>query len=121
MSVAFITHPECELHDTGFGHPESPERLRAVEKYLPTTQVRILPALWDFAPEILFVSAGFDAHEEAPLAQLRLQEDDYVWVTGKITEVADAHAAGRVVSVLEGGYNTSVLARSIEAHLHAMM
>lgn len=82
---------------------------------------RLLPALHAFAPELLLVSAGFDAHEEDPLAQLRLREDDYAWITGKIKEVADAHAKGRIVSTLEGGYNTSALARSVEAHLQAMM
>ena len=82
---------------------------------------KILPALHGFAPEILLVSAGFDAHEDDPLAQLRLREDDYAWIAGRIKEVADAHAGGRVVSTLEGGYNTSALARSIEAYLQAMM
>jgi len=81
---------------------------------------RILPALNDFSPEFLFISAGFDAHEEDPLAQLFLTEDDFAWITAGIKEVADAHARGRIVSVLEGGYNTSALARSVEAHLQAM-
>lgn len=82
---------------------------------------KILPALDDFAPEILFVSAGFDAHKEDPLAQLYLSEDDFAWITAEIKEAADAHAEGRIVSVLEGGYNTSALGRSVEAHLQAML
>lgn len=82
---------------------------------------RILPVLDDFAPEFLFVSAGFDAHREDPLAQLFLSEDDFCWTTARIKEVADAHAQGRIVSVLEGGYNTVALARSVEAHLQAML
>lgn len=90
-------------------------------RFRATFEERILPALNDFAPEILFVSAGFDAHEDDPLAQLFLTEDDFAWTTARIKEVADAHAEGRMVSVLEGGYNTSALARSVEAHLQAMM
>ena len=82
---------------------------------------RIVPALDAFAPEFLFVSAGFDAHEEDPLAQLFLSEEDFAWVTARVQEAADAHAKGRIVSALEGGYNTSALARSVEAHLRAMM
>jgi acetoin utilization deacetylase AcuC-like enzyme len=82
---------------------------------------RIVPALDDFAPELLFVSAGFDAHQEDPLAQLFLTEDDFAWTTARIKDAADTHAQGRIVSVLEGGYNTFALARSVEAHLQAMI
>jgi acetoin utilization deacetylase AcuC-like enzyme len=81
---------------------------------------RILPALDGFAPDFLFVSAGFDAHRDDPLAQFFLLEDDFAWTTARIKGVADSHAGGRIVSVLEGGYNTSALARSIEVHLQAM-
>ena len=84
-------------------------------------QDRILPALNDFQPQLLFVSAGFDAHDDDPLAQLCLLEEDFAWATEKIREVADAHAQGRVVSVLEGGYDMSALGRSVEAHLQAML
>ena len=79
-----------------------------------------LPALERFRPEAMFVSAGFDAHREDDMASLGLVEADYVWVTERIKEVADRYAAGRIVSVLEGGYNLSALARSVVAHLKAL-
>jgi acetoin utilization deacetylase AcuC-like enzyme len=76
-----------------------------------------LPALEDFRPEMLFVSAGFDAHREDDLAMLDLVEADYAWVTDRIRAVADRHARGRVVSVLEGGYELHALGRCVAAHL----
>jgi len=84
-------------------------------------EARILPALNSFEPELLFISAGFDAHDDDPLAQLCLLEEDFAWVTGKIKRVADDHARGRLISVLEGGYSLPALARSVEAHLQAML
>ena len=79
-----------------------------------------LPALERFAPQLVFVSAGFDAHREDPLAYLNLEDDDYRWVTGKLVEVADRHAKGRVVSTLEGGYNTQALGRCVVEHLRML-
>jgi acetoin utilization deacetylase AcuC-like enzyme len=79
-----------------------------------------LPALERFAPQLVFVSAGFDAHREDPLAYLNLEDADYRWVTGKLVEVADRHASGRVVSTLEGGYNTRALGRCVVEHLEAL-
>ena len=79
-----------------------------------------LPALERFQPEMVFVSAGFDAHREDPLAQLRLEDEDYAWVTRRIVEVAERHASGRIVSTLEGGYNTASLARSAVRHVRAL-
>jgi acetoin utilization deacetylase AcuC-like enzyme len=79
-----------------------------------------LPALERFAPQLVFVSAGFDAHREDPLAYLNLEDEDYRWVTGKLVEVADRHASGRVVSTLEGGYNTRALGRCVAVHLEAL-
>jgi len=81
----------------------------------------ILPALAAFAPEMVFVSAGFDAHANDPLAGLRLVEDDYAWVTTEILRVAADCCAGRVVSTLEGGYDLDALAASAAAHVAAMM
>ena len=81
----------------------------------------ILPAIDDFAPELVIISAGFDAHAEDPLANLNWVEDDFVWLTRAIREVADAHAGGRVVSTLEGGYDLDALASSTAAHLRALM
>jgi acetoin utilization deacetylase AcuC-like enzyme len=82
---------------------------------------QILPAVDDFAPDLLVISAGFDAHADDPLAQLELTEDDYAWVTEKLMAIADRHAKGRVVSALEGGYDLRALAASAAAHVRAMM
>ena len=79
-----------------------------------------LPALLDFAPELLLVSAGFDAHREDDIAGLELEEDDYAWVTRCLCEQATRSAAGRVVSTLEGGYALPALGRSVAAHLRTL-
>ena len=79
-----------------------------------------LPALEAHRPEIIFVSAGFDAHREDPLANLQLTDDDYAWVTSRIAEVAARHAGGRIVSTLEGGYALSALGRSATAHVRVL-
>ena len=76
-----------------------------------------LPALERFRPQLLFVSAGFDAHRADDMAGLRFVESDYAWVTRQILEVADRHCAGRVVSCLEGGYHLFALARSVAEHV----
>ena len=81
----------------------------------------ILPALDRFAPELLIVSAGFDAHKADPLAQLRLETADFGWVTERLLEVARQHCGGRLVSVLEGGYDLDALAASVAAHVRALM
>ncbi len=80
----------------------------------------ILPALARFAPDIVLVSAGFDAHRADPLAALNLDEADFGWVTTEIMRVADAVAGGRLVSVLEGGYDLDALASSAAAHTRAL-
>jgi acetoin utilization deacetylase AcuC-like enzyme len=82
---------------------------------------KILPRLADFAPELIVISAGFDAHMNDPLANLNLAEDDFAWATRKIMDVADRSAGGRVVSVLEGGYDLEALADSAAAHVVALM
>ena len=79
------------------------------------------PALEKFKPELIIISAGFDAHTDDPLAYLELVEDDYTWITQRIREVADSHAEGRIVSALEGGYSLSALGRSAVAHVKALM
>jgi acetoin utilization deacetylase AcuC-like enzyme len=78
---------------------------------------RILPALDAFGPELIVVSAGFDAHERDPLASLRMVEDDFAWVTRKLMESAEKLCAGRLVSVLEGGYDLQGLSGSVKAHV----
>jgi acetoin utilization deacetylase AcuC-like enzyme len=82
---------------------------------------QILPALQNFAPDFIFISAGFDAHRLDPLAELDLAEDDFSWVTSAICDVARTCCGGRVVSVLEGGYDLDALARSAVAHVRALM
>jgi acetoin utilization deacetylase AcuC-like enzyme len=81
----------------------------------------ILPQLQKFAPELLILSAGFDAHRRDPLATLNLDAADFGWVTRKLMDVADASAGGKVVSVLEGGYDLQGLKESVAAHVTALM
>ena len=81
----------------------------------------ILPRLSNFGPDIIVISAGFDAHIRDPLANLNFLEGDFGWATRRIMEVADRTAGGRVVSVLEGGYDLEGLSRSAAAHVMALM
>ena len=82
---------------------------------------RLLPALRAFKPEFILISAGFDAHEDDPLANLNLTDEDYAWITREIMAIAKDCCAGRVVSTLEGGYDLEALARSVSAHVCEMM
>jgi acetoin utilization deacetylase AcuC-like enzyme len=82
---------------------------------------RILPSLRNFGPDIVLISAGFDAHKDDPLANLQLTEPDFAWATSKIAEISAKHAHGRLVSMLEGGYNLAALARSVGVHVKALM
>ena len=77
--------------------------------------------LEDFKPEMIFISAGFDAHREDELGGLGMVEADYAWITAKVMQVADTYAQGRIVSCLEGGYNLSALARSVAAHVRTLI
>jgi acetoin utilization deacetylase AcuC-like enzyme len=81
----------------------------------------ILPALEDFAPELLLISAGFDAHRRDPLAGLELDTEDFGWATAELMAVADRCCGGRVVSTLEGGYDLNALAESAAAHVRALV
>ena len=92
----------------------SPQFRQGVER-------EILPALDAFGPELVLISAGFDAHRRDPLAQLMLDESDYAWVTSQLIEIARRHAGGRVVSTLEGGYDLAALGASAAAHVGALM
>ena len=91
------------------------------ERFKQAFEDRILPRLEAFGPELLIISAGFDANTRDPLANLNLLEDDYSWVTKKLMDVADRLADGRLVSVLEGGYDLEGLSRSASAHVVALM
>src|SRR5262249_22225403 len=81
----------------------------------------VLPALRSFRPQLLMISAGFDAHALDPLADMNLDADDYEWITRELVEISDAHAAGRIVSSLEGGYSLTALRQSTAAHVAALM
>jgi acetoin utilization deacetylase AcuC-like enzyme len=81
----------------------------------------IIPELETFAPELLIISAGFDAHREDPLAQIRLETDDFAWITDALLAVARKHCGGRVVSMLEGGYDLEALAASAAIHVRGLM
>jgi acetoin utilization deacetylase AcuC-like enzyme len=80
-----------------------------------------LPAIDAFAPDLLMISAGFDAHQQDDMSGLALTDPDFAWITRELRQLADRHAQGRIVSVLEGGYVPDVLARSVVAHLRALM
>jgi acetoin utilization deacetylase AcuC-like enzyme len=82
---------------------------------------RLLPPLNAFKPQLLLISAGFDAHRNDPLADIRLGQQDYAWITEKLVAVARTHAQGRVVSTLEGGYDLAALAACSHAHVKALM
>ena len=80
-----------------------------------------LPALQAFKPQLVLLSAGFDAHRDDPMGGLNLLEDDYYWVTQLALDIARVYAEGRLVSALEGGYHLDSLATSVEAHLKALL
>ncbi len=86
-----------------------------------TWSTLLLPALDNFAPDLLIISAGFDAHAADPLAQLRVREPDFAWLTAELCAVAERHCGGRVVSLLEGGYDLAALASSAAAHVRVLM
>ena len=90
------------------------------KEFRAAVQEHWLPALDRFAPQMLFMSAGFDAHRDDDMAMLRLVEADYAWVTRELKMVADKHAQGRMVSMLEGGYELHALGRSVATHLKVL-
>ena len=90
------------------------------EEFREAFETRILPELNRFAPQLVLISAGFDAHRLDPLANLNLDAEDYAWVTTRLVELADRHAGGRVVSALEGGYSLTALRESTIAHINAL-
>lgn len=111
------------LNETGVGNIFNAP-LRAGdgrEKFQAAMNERILPNLKNFAPDLLIISAGFDAHKNDPLANLMFEAEDFGWATSKLLEVADSHCNGRVVSFLEGGYNLESLAQSTALHVKRLM
>ena len=91
------------------------------EAFRAAMSATILPAVRRFEPEILFISAGFDAHLRDPLAQLQFTTDDYTWATEKLCDIAEGCCRGRVVSTLEGGYDLTALGEATSAHVQALM
>jgi acetoin utilization deacetylase AcuC-like enzyme len=132
----FRERPDVLVCST-FQHPHYPHRLYDVQRpnivntplqagtgglgFRNAVERDWLPALAKHRPQLILVSAGFDAHAEDPLAQLELVEDDYRWVTDLIVSEANTYASGRVVSVLEGGYALGALARSAATHVGALL
>jgi acetoin utilization deacetylase AcuC-like enzyme len=115
----------------GTGMDNDPAHPNVVNAYMPAgagsaefradMERNVLPALDRFVPQFVFISAGFDAHRDDPLAELNLVEDDYRWATEKLMDAAARHCAGRVVSTLEGGYDLDALGRSAAAHVRSLM
>lgn len=119
-----------------FQHPYYPERYHEIDRpniincpiaahtapdvFHDAIEQQWLPALAEHKPDMIFISAGFDAHREDPMADLNLEEEDFRKVTQVIKQFADAHCQGRIVSVLEGGYNPVPLAFSVQAHLEVL-
>ena len=124
LMCSFFQHP---LYPNCGDVPKGPNMVNVpIPPYTRGPAVReIIDAMWmprleAFAPQMLFISAGFDAHREDELGQLGLVEADYAWITQRLMDVAQRHCQGRIVSCLEGGYALSALARSVVAHLRVL-
>lgn len=124
LMVSFFQHP---LYPYSGAVPKGTNMVNLpIPPYTKGAEIRSLieanwiPALDAFRPEMIFISAGFDAHREDDLGQLGLVEADYEWITRQLKAVAQRHAQGRIVSCLEGGYNLSALARSVAVHLRVL-
>ena len=111
------------LKETGVGNVfNAPLRANdGGEAFREAFESRILPALHNFGPDLVVISAGFDAHEADPLANLRLVEADFMWATEKLAAQAATHSNRRIVSMLEGGYDLTALARSVAVHVKTLM
>ena len=110
---------EKGTHNTIVNAPLSPNV--GSDHFREAFKSRVLPALADFRPDLIIISAGFDAHHRDPLAQINLTGEDFDWATGRVLELADRYAKNRVVSLLEGGYDLEGLAESAGMHILRMM
>ena len=124
LMVSFFQHPlfpfsGADTQDANMVNLPLPAYTRGME-VRELIEMMWLPRLEEFRPEMIFISAGFDAHREDDLGQMGLTEQDYTWITRQIKEVARRHSKGRIVSALEGGYNLSALGRSVEAHIRVL-
>ncbi|AGI74539.1 putative deacytelase [Octadecabacter arcticus 238] len=109
-------------HETGVGNVVNvplPDGCGSA-KFRAAWEREVFPRVEAFKPELLLISAGFDAHADDPLAGMMLHEDDFAWITGKLCDLADKHCSGRVVSALEGGYDLEALGRSARAHVDTL-
>lgn len=109
-------------HETGVGNVVNvplPDGCGSA-KFRAAWEREVFPRVEAFKPELLLISAGFDAHADDPLAGMMLHEDDFAWITGKLCDLADKHCSGRVVSALEGGYDLEALGRSARAHVDVL-
>ena len=124
LMVSFFQHPFYP--NSGTIQPAANMLNLPVPAYTKGMDVRDLietywiPRLEAFKPEMIFISAGFDAHRDDDMGQMGLVEQDYAWITSRIKDVAKRHSKGRIVSSLEGGYNLHALARSVEAHIRVL-
>lgn len=124
LMCSFFQHPF--FPNSGADHPGANMVNVPVPAYTDGSAVRALvrdqwlPRLEAHAPELVLISAGFDAHREDDMGQMGLVEADYAWITDCVADVAARHAQGRIVSMLEGGYNLSALGRSVVAHIRAL-
>ena len=129
-SVLFCSTHQMPLYpgtgakdQTGAGNivnaPLSPES--GSDLFREAFRARVLPALDNFAPDLVIISAGFDAHHRDPLAQINLTEEDFDWATGQLMDRAARHASNRIVSLLEGGYDLQGLSFSVAAHVKRLM
>jgi acetoin utilization deacetylase AcuC-like enzyme len=110
---------ETGEHNTVVNAPLRPGD--GAEAFRSAFESRILPRLAEFKPELVIISAGFDAHMRDPLANINLAEADFVWATQKIMDIADRFAGGRIISLLEGGYDLQALGNSVAAHVATLM
>jgi acetoin utilization deacetylase AcuC-like enzyme len=124
LMVSFYQHPfypECNTRSNASNLVNIPVPAYSRGDVIrDLVQQHWLPRLEAYKPEMIFMSAGFDAHREDDMAQLGLVESDYAWMTEQIKAVAERHAQGRIVSCLEGGYHLDALARSVEAHVRVL-
>jgi len=110
---------ETGEHNTVVNAPLRPGD--GAEAFRAALESRILPRLTEFKPELIIISAGFDAHTRDPLANINLAEADFVWATQKIMDIADRFAGGRIVSLLEGGYDLQALGNAVAPHVATLM
>jgi len=127
--VQYVSSHQMPLYpETGYAHERGVGNVfnlplapgTGSDRFRAAWRERLLPAIDAFAPQLLLVSAGFDAHWRDPLAQLQLAADDYAWITGELRTLAARHAQGRLVSVLEGGYDLQALGECSVAHVGAL-